>query len=154
MQGGSQIDHGLHSELDQKAADSQHDKQVNFLPQAPETTQNDKGKQGDNDQTPDKAKFFTRDGENEIGMRVGDGHFHSAFARARTQQPAIHKGVERAIHLIGVAAMAQEPVHARGKVGQSVISAKQADNAQPAANAHGHDRKSGQKELPEPDGGH
>ena len=62
-----------------------------------------KAKQDDQQQADDEAELLARDGEDEIGMRVGQHHLDRAFARAAAGQAAVLERLERAVDLVGVA---------------------------------------------------
>ena len=55
------------------------------------------------DEADDEPELLAGDGEDKIGMRVGQHIFDRALAGAAAPQPAIGKGFERPVDLIAVA---------------------------------------------------
>ena len=78
----------------------QHDEQVLLLQQPQQAAQHDEGEHADDDQADDHAEFLAGDGEDEVGMRVGQHVLDAALARAAAEQPAVAERLQRGVRLI------------------------------------------------------
>jgi len=150
MQGRGHVDDGLQAESISNPLTASTTNRLLSSRKRQETAQDDEGKERDDHEAPDEAEFLARHGKHEIGMRVGNRHFDGAFAGACAEQSAIGEGIERAVDLVGIAAMAQEFIHARCKMRKGVISDEQPGDAGDKANAHDGEGQSGEKKFAEP----
>ena len=76
------VDDRLQAELHEQAGRGEHDEEIVLLQQPREAAQHDEGEERDDDEADDEAELLAGDGEDEIGMRVGQHVLHRAFAGA------------------------------------------------------------------------
>ena len=86
----------LQAELDQEPGRGEQHELVLLLQQPRKPAQHDEGEQRDDQQAGDQAELLAGDGEDEVGMGVGQYVLDRALARAAAPKPAIDKGFERA----------------------------------------------------------
>ncbi len=67
-----------------------------LLQQPQQAAQHDEGEDAQDDQADDHAELLAGDGEDEVGMRVGQHVLHAALARPAPEQPAIAERLQRA----------------------------------------------------------
>src|SRR5207237_3564345 len=117
-------------ELDEEAGGREDDEEIVLLEDAREAAQHDEAEDQHDDDAGHEAELLAGDGEDEIGMGVGQELLDRAFAWASAPQPAIHESLDRAVDLIAVAARRiEKAVDAAGDVRQEGIGADQPDHA-------------------------
>ena len=137
----------------EQAGRREQDEEAAFLRHPRKPAQHDEREQRDDDEADDHSELFPGDGEDKIGMRVGEDVLHRAFARTAAPQPAIGKSLDRAVHLIAVAGRGiEEVVDPDPDMRQVHIGADQ--SAEPGESARRNPVKPhpGHEELRKPDG--
>ena len=121
--------------------------------QAQERADDDGAVERDDDDAEDEAVFLGRDGDDEVGMRVGQGPLHRALADADAEEAALLDGVGGVADLgAGVDLGGEEAVDAAGEVLGSVVGEPaDAEHARADA-AEQHHRRAGD-EIHERPGG-
>src|SRR5579883_2672488 len=127
------MDKRLQPELREETPDREHDEEIEILERAGEAPQHDESEERDDGERRRQAQLLAGNGEDEIGMRVGQRQLHRSLSRPGAGEPAMDEGVERAVHLVGVAGgWIEESIDAARDVREDEISADQ-----PAYGHHG-----------------
>src|SRR5579864_414130 len=104
MQARRHVDDRLQTELHEETGGGQDDEEIVFLQQPREAPENDEGEEGDDDEADDEAELLAGDGEDKIGMGVGQVFLDRSFARSASPKSAVAEGFHRAVDLVAVAA--------------------------------------------------
>ena len=112
-----QIHHGLKAEARDEAGAAKHDEHVLLPRQAQQAAQHDEAEHADQQQTDDQAIFLAHDGEDDVGMDVGDGFLDDALAGSAAEPAAAGEGVHDLADLV-VGLLVPEHVEAAADVAQ------------------------------------
>ena len=104
MHGRRHVHQSLHAEQRQQPASREHHEQVGVLERPDETAQYDEAEQEDQEKAEEKPELFAGDGEDEVGVRVGQRRFDVSLPRSAAEETAGVKGFQGASDLIAFAA--------------------------------------------------
>ncbi len=125
--------------------------QVGVLERPDEAAQHDEAEEDDQQQTDEKPELLAGDGEDEVGVRIGQRLLDMSLARSAAEQPAAVKGFERPLDLIALAASRiEELIDATSHVAEHGVGADAARDEQQADQRDQHQRAAGEEDLQAP----
>ena len=153
--GDSHVDQGLEAKLGEQAGNRDQREQVAAAHGTGEAAKYDEAEHSDLHDAGDDAKLLGGDGEDEVGVSIGQRVLDHFLAGTATEQPADLEGTERGVDLVGVAGRGiDELVDTTLVVAQVVVGHHEARRRRRSSQHHQDERHAGHEHLHEPYGGH
>ncbi len=141
------VDQRLQPEHQREPLDGEPRRRIGLLRGLHQRTHDDEGEEADEDEAGDHPVLLGDDGEDEVGVRVGQHRLDRALAGAATQEAAFGEGLDRAVELRVVARRrGEEAVDANAHMVEGRVGEYQAQHAAGADDPGAEQRLAGEIE--------